>query len=87
MDHERSCEVLFWVCRYGKYANVTKANIDKQVSDWMVLKPRHTYTNDYIDKKYKEINADIWSEGRSFIKVVHMSDLHVDLTYAVNSNT
>lgn len=52
----------------------------------LILKPRLTYTNDYIDNKYKEIVSDYSSKGRPFFKVVHMSDLHVDLTYTEGSS-
>lgn len=52
----------------------------------MILKPRLTYDNDYIDKKYKEILSDFSTQGRNYFKVAHISDLHVDPTYTLDAD-
>jgi hypothetical protein len=59
-------------------------DVDQYVNNLLSQKPAELQSNDYIDKIYVQMESD--TSSRPQLKVVHLSDIHIDFDYAEGSN-
>lgn len=50
-------------------------------------KPANLANDDFIDKLYQQISADPNRENRPTIKMVHFTDIHMDMKYVTGAST
>lgn len=78
---EYSCSRMLGFCSSPNYKYLPSSDyISRVLSD----KPEFLSSNDYVDKQYEAIRND--PKKRKTIKVLHMTDIHVDLEYAEGYN-
>jgi hypothetical protein len=76
-----SCSRLFGFCSSPSWVTLNHADYIRRV---ISEKPDIIKNNDFIDNLYKEIEND--KKTRETIRVLHMSDLHVDMMYSPGSS-
>ena len=59
----------------------TTQNPENYIRRLIQNKPQKIKNNDFIDNLYKQINED--KKERETVKILHMSDLHIDLNYII----
>jgi len=75
------CTRTLGFCKNTKYKYLDTNVFKKRVlSD----KPDFIKDNDYVNKQYEKIRND--TKPRKTIKVMHMTDIHVDLEYLEGTN-
>ena len=76
------CSRVAGFCANPSYHTLNEqAFIERVLAD----KPQFIANNSFIDQLYEEISAD--PEPRETIRVLHMSDIHIDFEYQVGANT
>eukprot|EP00345_Euplotes_harpa_P011349 CAMPEP_0168351852 /NCGR_PEP_ID=MMETSP0213-20121227/22163_1 /TAXON_ID=151035 /ORGANISM="Euplotes harpa, Strain FSP1.4" /LENGTH=514 /DNA_ID=CAMNT_0008362873 /DNA_START=374 /DNA_END=1918 /DNA_ORIENTATION=+ len=78
---EYSCSRMFGFCSSPSW---TTLNSEDYIRRMMSDKPEFIKNNDYIDNLYKKIKED--KNPRETVRILHMSDLHVDLMYEAGTN-
>lgn len=78
------CEITVPVCKEEHFRlRPAQHDIDRILSD----KPEFIKDNNYINKLYKEMNADkLEGKARETMLVYHFSDLHWNLDYQEGSS-
>lgn len=66
------------MCEFKEYRVDPETLYTKKI---LADKPLEIQSNDFLDKLYERVNK----KERKTLKVVHMSDLHLDLRYAEGS--
>lgn len=83
MSEKVFCTYEMEVCDMDKYA---KIDVKEQLFDLLVQKPPKASTNDFINNLYKENKQYFNTPGREPIKIVSISDLHIDYEYTVGKS-
>lgn len=76
-----SCSRLFGFCGNPTWVTLNSEDYVRRV---ISEKPDIIKNNDFIDNLYKEIKND--TNPRDVIRILHMSDLHLDLEYSPGSS-
>ena len=79
---EYFCSRVSGFCNRPKY--IVKSS-KKYVDNLIAEKPEHIKDNEFISNLYEEIKQD--PNPRPTVKIMHMSDIHLDFEYKVGANT
>ena len=77
---DRVCGEFLHICDHPKYITYTPESYVERV---LAYKPQIIQQDDYVNKLYQKIYAD--PNPRPTIKMLHMSDPHVDDEYAIGT--
>lgn len=81
MGPEYGCSRFAGVCASPKFYTLDPQDyIDRVLSD----KPEFLKENNYVDQQYQKIAED--QEERKIVKVMHISDVHLDFNYQEGTN-
>lgn len=83
MSERVFCTYQMEVCDMDKFA---KIDVKEQLFDLLVQKPPKAFSNDFINNLYKEHQPYFNTVGREPIKIVSISDLHIDYEYTVGKS-
>ena len=81
LAEDRICNQLLGFCEKPKYTHVSVEEFSASI---LANKPSSIADDNYINNLYSEIKND--PSIRPTLKVVHMSDPHIDNEYAIGSN-
>ena len=76
-----SCSRTFGFCSAPTW---TTLNPEDYIRRLMLDKPKIIKNNDFVDNLYKQIKED--KKQRETVRILHMSDLHIDLLYKPGTN-
>lgn len=82
MSERVFCTYQMEVCDMDKYA---KIDVKETLFDLLVQKPPKAFSNDFINNLYKEHKMEFDTPGRESLKIVSISDLHIDYEYTVGA--
>jgi hypothetical protein len=76
-----SCSRLMGFCASPKYKTLDNADY---INEMLKDKPEFLKNNDYVNTKYEEIGNDL--NPRKTVKILHITDLHLDFDYTEGMN-
>lgn len=81
MGEKVLCSFEFEVCELDIYEEV---DVNEEIYKLLAEKPVEAFSNDYVNKMYE--TEDFAAPGRNQLKIVAISDLHIDYDYQEGSN-
>jgi len=78
LNEQNMCTFIFNVCDMEHWE---KIDVNDWVDDLLSKKPKELRNNDFMNKLYKENAPEFGKPGRELLKVVILSDLHLDYSY------
>ena len=84
LGKDRWCNEILNVCTHLK---VEEEDLHHVVDKILATKPKSLANDDFVDNMYEQMAAEMIADDteREIIRAVHISDVHIDFSYAVGS--